>query len=37
MLIGIKDGARCMIRTDCEKTIAWFEGYVDEIVEKRDE
>jgi len=36
MLVGIKDGARCMIRTDDEKTIAWFEDYVDEMVEKKD-
>lgn len=37
MLIGIKNGERCMIVTDCAKTAAWFESYVDEMVEKRDE
>ena len=37
MLIGIKDGARCMIKTDDAETIAWFEGYVDEMLEKNNE
>lgn len=36
MLVGIKDGARCMIQADDEKTIAWFESYVDEMVEKKE-